>query len=378
MILLAIWGPSCSLLMDDDKDQCASDDDCAALGEAICDRTRKVCIPSGSCSGSAAPPTRPTVTNAGETFTFDLAINTMDWGDGDDPPSHSTIGYDLDGLCTTARSGIACIPPPWAGGDAIDGPEGRDNGAGRQVASQQEFIGYSVISSAGIEENIRTGKALPIALLRVVGYAGKPDDDSLTVEWFDPSGLANGGAQPTWDGTDEWNVTPESVVDPASDPLTSSFVANAYVNDYTLVARFEGVVTVNFLEVPTQVHDAMMTAKLVQDPVSKRWRMDAGVITGRIETRILLGFIPELVRAFIGIPNFCMDDGQYADIKRLFCAFADLPGPDQAPTDVCEFISFGARATAVPVNIVGVAEKPTQDKACPPETDPINDSCAVE
>lgn len=378
--LLSSWAPGCSLTMDASTDQCRTDEDCAALGDAICDRELDVCVPRdvSNCSTLAAPPPPPEVVDAGSTFTFNVAVNAMHWGDEDDPPSHASIGYDVDGLCTTPRSDVACRAPGWAGGDVVDGPGGRDNGIGRLVAEQSNFIGIPIVTSAGINENMRTGRERPILILRIIGFSGKPDDDALTVELYDAAERTTGGDMPAWDGTDGWAVTWDSVAGSAEGPwpwLARAVTHDAYVNDYTLVARFDETVTVNFLGVPTPVHDSLVTAKLVQDPVDRWWSLQNGVVAGSIESRVFLSLIPGLAKAFVGVEDFCMDDPQYKDLKRMFCAFVDLPAPGAGPDQPCAFISFAAGATALPVQLTGVADEPFFPPVCPAETDPVRDSC---
>ncbi len=380
---------ACSLTMDE-PEQCSSNADCVRFGDAVCDVSRKVCVPSGflSCADSAVPPSAPSVKNAGDQFTFEVAINTMDFGEYEEPPAWASTGYNLDGVCTTLTSGITCASPAWAGGDTADGLGGRDNGVGRLIAEQVNIIGANVISSKGINDYLRTGRSLPMALLRIIGYSGKPDDDQLTVEWYDPGERTTPGEAPAWDGSDGWAVTPDSVDGWTGQPpeggffpwpLSARFAAReAYINNYTLVARFDEVVTVNFLQVPTQVHSVTLTAKMVQDPLSKAWRLDQGVLSARLEARTFLGLVPAIVKTFVGV-DFCMDDPQYPKVKRLVCAFTDLPAEAKTdPAETCSFISLGARVTALPVRFTGVAPKPDEPPACPTETDPIHDSCDTE
>ncbi len=379
--VLLLGAEACSVLMDEDKNQCASDADCARFGDAVCDLARKVCVPrEAACADPAHPPGRPDVANAGNDVTFTVGLHTLDWGEQETPPGYTSIGYDLDDSCTTATSDRSCTAIPWAGGNAIDGPKGRDNGIGKLIGNQGDFIDSSVVTSDGIRDALDKGDIPPIALLRIVGFSGAPDDDALSVEWYDPSERVTGGEQPAWDGTDGWTVTPASVTGPKVEiwPWIARYATqDAYVNDSTLVARFNQVVTVEFLQVPTPVHEAMMTAKLVQDPVSNAWRLDDAVVTGRVETSVLLGFVPELMRTFAGVDGVCMDHAQYPDLKRLCCAYVDLPKPGaRDASDPCGFISFGARAAGLPVLLAGVAERPSRPTVCPADTDPIQDDCA--
>jgi len=221
--------------------------------------------------------------------------------------------------------------------------------------------------------------------VRVKRYSGKIFDDDLDVEWFAPVGMVprGGDTKPRFDGTDEWIVSSDSVVD-ASDPDPERWVARyrateAYVQQYTLVAKFD--MSVQFIEVglAMMVEGLTLVGKLVQDVVTKEYQFGDGTIVARIPAKRFVEFIPFAGTRLLGLPPICANDPQYFVYKETLCAANDVllsGGVD--PEAQCDAWSVMLRLVTTRAQLGGVEDAPNYDDLCPADLSPVLDSCETQ
>ncbi|MFW5739835.1 MAG: DUF4962 domain-containing protein, partial [Myxococcota bacterium] len=183
---------ACSALLDKERNQCETNADCEGF-DAVCNTELHVCAASGTNGDGgtcelASPPLPPSISSAGDTFSFTVVLVDNDYGDGLDgqPATVDVLGYDLDGVCSTDTHDRSCAPFEWAGGTVEDFEGGRDNGIARIVFNSSSYIGDRPISAQNVSEAIRSGTIPPVGIVRIKDYAGKPQDDRLEVGWFVP------------------------------------------------------------------------------------------------------------------------------------------------------------------------------------------------
>jgi hypothetical protein len=189
----------------------------------------------------------------GTNLTITGVLRTIDLGDS--PPNPTLpprrfleIGWDLDGKCTTERNAdllrdssqekrnqvTECRLPDWAN-PTVDGANGIDNSLGAIVQGVRNTV--SGFTSENYTAQLEAGGVTVI--VRLAGWNGQANDDKVTVDNivaapFDSYGPE--GKTPKWDGTDEWPIASDSLVNGNPD-RPKSRDTNAYVTNYQLVAN---------------------------------------------------------------------------------------------------------------------------------------------
>ncbi len=156
---------------------------------------------AGTDGGPSCPaagwPSRPlpTTSDAGDLPPFVLAARDVDLD-----PSHP-IGLNLDGVCTCPGASSCALPAKARSMADCDNPQGVDLVMNRAFAQFQNLVCVPLAQSiAAGYSNI---------LLRIAGYNGQADDDTLTVELYvsigtTPMDDAGTPTPPAYDGKDVW------------------------------------------------------------------------------------------------------------------------------------------------------------------------------
>jgi hypothetical protein len=300
----------------------------------------------------AEPPARPRVNPAGDgTRWYALRRVSLGVTPTDDAHSSATawraIGYDLDGLITTAEDSRlntqTCLRRDDApAGFLADGDEGIDNAFGAHVTPTLRALRGDVEDEA----NASLDDGTATLLLRLDDVGG--DDDAhvpgaLFVARDFPS--ANGGARPRFDGNDRWPVVAASLVDGASLDAPKLAFPGGYVRGGVWVSG-DGVTAVDgavSIDLGFARLDVPMRAMLV----TMRLDGGSGVLTGATPVD---GFSSSIADALEAV-GMCPSDGMYRSIVTTFTQAADLslgaPGM-QSTTKVCDALSLGLAFEATP------------------------------
>jgi hypothetical protein len=264
----------------------------------------------------------------------------------------ASFGYDQDGKCTTDNSSASCT----SANGITDLPNGVDN---ESVALMNSLIGFaSSLSDSNINADIDQGKFT--FLVRLHNYNGgvnQPLNQSLAIGVQTSPGIV--GGPPNWDGNDKWNVSlDDSFSDASTQP--NAFI-NAYVNNGTLVAVYNGTITLHVdLPAPGVVSGPMgislvkptMTAKLVAN--GSGWDLQDGLLVGRWPRASILTNVASLN---FGDASLCGNSAIFKIVAQTVCQDTDITssGKDDntTPCDaVSVAIAFDGVAADVPQNPV--------------------------
>ncbi|MDB4992670.1 MAG: hypothetical protein JWM74_102 [Myxococcaceae bacterium] len=325
-----------------------------------------------SCA-HAAPPGPPTVKNATGEKGFTAATYALDMGDAskDGPARYSGYGFDLDNACTNLSQRSTCKGATWLEPEQTDGADGRDNGIGKLIAAQETFFGLVVIKSDDLTARIQSEQHAPLLMLRVSGYSGFAGDDKVTVEWFTPA-RPEKPADIGWDKPEH----PVAIDSRSTDPTTSTPTAlhvdrNAYVNNYTLVAKFDGDPSFRLANVAFKLHDVMLVAKMNREGTN----FEEGMIAGRVAQSELFSSLPEFTQFITGVP-ICTDNPNYPNVKKYFCIFSDVRVADTNAAGDCDGLSFAVKFQTRNVTLGDVVDDASLPM-CPPASDTSHDTCAT-
>jgi len=329
----------------------------------------------------AEPPAAPSGSDTGDNIGFTAAIYTIDWGDTDDAqgkPRAMSIGYDLDGLCTSLLDSPRCEPASWTGTTLTDGPDGIDNAIGMLLYDQGTAFGLKPFTSSFLTQSTQSGEQAPPGIIRVSGYSGFAVDPLVTVEWFVPLPPAT---KPKWDGTDSWPILHGTADATGSSSVVSHYVDHAaYVTGYELVAHFASGAPIEISNVPVQTTTMLITANLSQ-PVQGQWEMNNGIVAGVGTAAELFHDVPALSASFAGVddagkPNaICKNQtALYPKIKTWLCSHFDTPASGGS---TCSAASFGMSFTARAGNVGAIAPAAPPVVYCAPGDDPTGDTCAT-
>ena len=309
----------------------------------------------GFASSSTAPlgcgkeiPAQPPASTGGGDKTFVGTMSFIRFIDQDDA---STLGYDLDKLCTCPGK-QACHSLQGAG-KPCDVPAGTgvDN-AGGAVLNQLNFGA----GGDALTEKLRRGRSGLV--VQIKNFNGARDDADVTVSLYNVVGVngkTDGTGVADFKGSDEMIVADDSLLN--VDTLGPKYTdLSAYVADGVLVASLDFPLR---LEIPNPVIDA---SSIVFVP------MKTGHLIGKIETVGASGlrmtdaqFVGRITQAGIfeqlGRLGVCQDGGAFAGIKESTCLALDLPtapamdGKDQA----CDALSLAIGVVVSPARLAGHA-----------------------
>lgn len=336
---------------------------------------------------------RPKNTFDGDVGPITLAVSSMRVGslnrNGElDPNAWKDIGMDLDGLCTGADtcegqdSPAGCAPTvPQV---PYDGNHCRDNTFGR-LEFQAALI-PEVAKKYGLSDDA-FNCALCVGhynfLVRISGYNGLADDESVRVDLYPSPGLEKvlpwNCADPTW--TQRPCFTPDMPWTVQSDVLAQQrggpdlpdsiyFDDTAYVRQGYLIATLPDDTLFWFpgykalvVAYPLRIQKAIVTGKVVRgnDGV---WRVEDGIIAGRSRAA-------DIVKGFRLI-GFCESDKNYGLMSEFVQKNLDvLASGENDPNVACDSMSVGLAFTALQATAGKVAKvDPLTECKVPPRAVP--------
>jgi hypothetical protein len=318
----------------------------------------------------AVAPSPPEQKNLGGVETFVVAWRKL-LLQGNPDPGAAPIGLDLDKLCTCQGEPSSCVAPAGQpDGGACDGEDGRDLASsgllgilGKALNKDDLGVFYSGFAEKGVWG----------VLLRVSGYNGEANDDEVRLEWYVSAGF---GALPLWDGSDAWPISSKSLMDGSMNLNEPRYVDPlAYVKDGMLVASLpEGAVV--FAGGMTNL-ELRLTAGTLMGRIEKGAN-GYSIVDGNIATRMRLADAFLMVSSFRSDEGlaFCTNDIVWTQLIRpQICRAPDIQVGAIEPNKPCDAISFGIGFDAYPAQLGNVVPVLPPAGGCPPEFDPINDSC---
>jgi hypothetical protein len=318
----------------------------------------------------ATYPGPPATATPGGTIDFSVALRSIDLGE----VTGHTAGLDLDNTCTCHfEEGPSCVYPDFADKNHCDDEEGRDNGFAKVFETLSIFLGPEEFGSKHFSDRAEAGKWS--LLVRVYEYNGEPNDAQVTVAIYPTTWNDAAVPAPTWDGNDVWPASAAALEDGASLEKPKYTDPKAYVADGVLVGSMPQV----FINLSGNGGDlgVRLTAGTVMgriEKVGERYKLSDGIVAARWTTADIFRVMSSV--RVNGKP-LC-DDGsfEYEQFKELLCGHIDIASALGAPSADCDALSFGMNFSAEPV-LLGLPYVPEEGApSCPPEQDPVKDSCA--
>ncbi|MDB4933145.1 MAG: hypothetical protein JWP87_117 [Labilithrix sp.] len=256
-----------------------------------------------------------------------------------------TVGYDLDGRCSTGGTDVPCKASP------DDGDGGTDNSFFANFLAN-----LPIPTTFGDPALVTTNDAIDAGtggfFLAVYGYNGLEDDDKVSFALVTSPGLVSTGctdaggadAGPRWDGCDVWSI--------GSAESTATVLREqqpAYVAGGTLVARYgtKDLVT-RFAGTELRLRDALVTVKLVKQ-TGGAFEIQNGVMTGRVSTADLIetsARVTMRLTAEASTTHLCEMRGIFDYLGDRLCPARDLRLVGDDPAATCEAMSIAIGFTA--------------------------------
>ena len=316
------------------------------------------------------PPPRPSTEDGAPVAEVVFALRDFRLDQGDD---WSTIGYDLDGLCSIAPSPVVeCLPPAASGAAELDGAGGIDNAFGHQIApliltvmpdlgehlhdEHAKGAGNFVVTLRGWNGERDDPRVEAIVSQAVFAAPALPDGGRPDVEIPDAGfSKADGGVpppEPVWDGRDWFWVRAETYAggDPSRPLLRDD---NAYVAGGELVIRLAERVPLVFASSTAErgtimrLTDAMLVLELSEDGTS----VPRATLAGRWPVSDLLG---DIVHSGV-----CPGTTDYRSFERLLDLGADVRTvPESGGAGAtCDAVSIGVTYTGRRAHIAEVTDR---------------------
>jgi len=314
-----------------------------------------VAAPEAGCARVRWPDPPPVAADVGDVGELTSALTQLSVLE---PTAQgTTLGFDLDGLCTCPDRPACAGAKPMEPCDLPD--SGIDNvadGLFRAFLSQGGSL-----DDTGLRMGIQAGQYGVI--VRITGYNGGGDDPAVNVAVLNAIGVNGDGGVPRNDGTDQWTIDTESLLDAR---FPAYFSTKAYVTGGVLVAEIPRLVLraripvgpskYSLLEIVVQT--AHLVARLGARS-SKGVALEDGRIAGRIPAAAMLA---QGMRS-----GACRDSGLYEAIKPVVCAARDLPGdPAKDGRDVaCDSLSAAIGFAAAPAGVAPASGTRVDDLPCP-------------
>ncbi len=278
-----------------------------------------------------------------------LAINKLDFGDmGMDTSASQSLGFNIDGLVSTAGSTDLCLPASGGTKSAVypDGTNGIDNSFGKNVLPLLLNIapGFSDSITTSITDGTFT------IMLDFVGLMAGADQPSLVTRLYGGGDLMG---PPAFDGKDCWPATPELLTNPADIKSSSvifdksAIVGNTWssgVADTLKLTVPAGTATITLT-----IHKAQVTLNLSADHKSAT----SGLLGGVLDTN---EFVTEVKKAIFAVsPAYC---GLIGTIEKQIRQASDIvKDGTQDKAKTCDGISIGFGFTMKEAQLGGVGPK---------------------
>ncbi len=305
---------------------------------------------AGGGGGMTCPPTDGTT----------LAITKLDFGEGNNG-EWKTLGFNIDGLVSTAASTDVCQPN--SSGDPNiaypDGVNGIDNSFGKNLLPT--IIAVYPTWPADVNTSITNGDFN--TLLKMYCLPPKGNVSPLTTKLF---GGASLGMMPKFDGTDMWPVTPELLSDPM-DPESSTIVFDKSSitgqlfdsgKDQIFILTVPMVSQSRSSSVKLTVHSAHVTMKLSAD----RKSATGGVLGGVLNTEEFVTEVEKIAWVF----GLCSNSLYPQLIQTVRQASDIMTNGTQNPAKTCDGISIGLGFEMKEVQIGTVAPPAPVGMTCAP------------
>ncbi len=182
-----------------------------------------------------------------------LAVSELSFGEGDSGEWKS-VGFNLDGLVSTAVSKDVCQPNSgaFAGSTYPDGDQGIDNSFGKNLLPLILSLYPTWVTD--INDGIDNGYFTSLLKMECLPPTG--DVPVFTAKLYGGKTL---GSKPKFDGTDKWPVAPELLSDLA-DPLSSTVI---FAKSSVVGSEFDSGKNETFiLTVPLKSKDITTSLKL--------------------------------------------------------------------------------------------------------------------
>lgn len=314
------------------------------------------------------PPARPAVDDGASMGEVVFALRDFDLDQGEE---WSTIGYDLDDLCSMPPAPeVECFPPAASGVPELDGPGGLDNAFGHQVAPLI-LTARPDLAEHIYNQHVNGGGNLLVAIREWNGEADDPRVDVVVSQAaFGAPALDDGGMPdvtipdggfdpvsaptplPAWDGRDWFWVRAEAYLDgDPSRPLLRD--DNAYVAGNSLVVRLGDRVPLVFASataergVIVRLTDAVLVLEISED----RATVSRATLAGRWPIVDMLGDIEH--------SEVCPGTDDYRTFGRLLDLAADVraaPGTGGG-TARCDAVSVGIGYTGMRAHVAEVTDR---------------------
>jgi hypothetical protein len=255
-----------------------------------------------------------------------------------------TIGFDLDGVCTTCEreggAGESCATTS----QHCDDDQGRDNTTQTLFRDIQTF---GVDIEANLNANVQAG--FSTFVIRVQNYNGLQDDPDVFVSVFGSSGLRHplddGGvtySAPAFDGGDRWSVARDQLAQGLRDKYISAQGRGGYVAGHTLVVP-QATASVPLREgVSANLQAIVLVATI--DPTGTT--ITDGTLGGRWPVGDALTVIGELPVPASPDQPLCGNPVLFGQVKQAICSAADLTVDGGAST--CDALSLALAFTTSP------------------------------
>lgn len=317
---------------------------------------------------------------------FVVAVRTVELGES--APADNPVGINLDQTCTCISEGPSCIYPTWANKDHCDDKNGVDNAAAKVFKSIVAALGETGFGSSFYSKMAEEGEWS--LLLRVQGYNGQLNDPKVKFSIYTTPGYGNtvgaGGAggmpvepDPKWDGTDEWDVSTDSLQDMATLDLPIYFDDKAYVSEGTLVANLTESV-IRFAGTNSKLSIKLTAGSFlgsIQNPASDSlgFRIVNGTVSGRWKTEDLFDNLGTFTAEG---QSFCNDGGFiYNTFKKTVCGYVDIASTLGGPTLECDSLSFAMRVQTHPAKLGPIYVPDDAMSSCPVGQNPADDGCGM-
>ncbi len=287
-------------------------------------------VSSGDASSSS---TGGLTCMAGEGTT--LAATKLIFGEGNSG-QWKKVGFNLDGLASTAASMDVCKPN--SGGSVLtaypDGEMGIDNSFGKNLLPLilALYPTWPTDTNNGINSGFFT------VLLKLECLPPTGDVPSFTTKLFGGTAL---GSAPKFDGTDKWPVSPEllsNLMDPeSSNILFKNSSVKGDLFDAGKDETFILAVPIKTDTMSTSVKLTLYAARTTMTLGADRKSSTNGKLGGVLNTE---EFVAEMkkVGALLGLCDSPLFDGLIMQVRQASDIMAD---GSQDPTKTCDGISMG-------------------------------------